>query len=308
MSTDPYRYEGFGLTLASALPLPGLPPSSDDDPDAAVVDASLPATPEGLPDDPVAVHRDADRSVSIHRSERALYWFHDGIGTLRVSDGREIAVSPRAPAADAALARAVLGPGIRSLLLQRGALVLHASAVVVDGSLVAFAGPSGAGKSTAAAACYAAGHAVHADDVVAVASPGDGHPIVPPGRPGLRVSRATADASTAKPVDCSSPGGKGVIDVADRFPGDPMALDAVYLLDDDDRFGVDTVPTPDAAFDLLCASFAPYAESNAEEAKRHLEACATLVDGVDVRLLRRPRSLDRLDELVRLVEADVDSR
>lgn len=309
MSADRRWYEGFGLALASAWPLPGLCPSSGEhaDPDVVVVRESRPVTPDGLPADAALVHRDPEGPVSLYRSGRTLYWIHDRIGTLRVRDGCEVAVSPSQSARDPSLARAVLGPGIRSVLFQRGSLVLHASGVVIDGSLVAFIGPCGAGKSTAATACYAAGHAVHADDIVAV-PPGSSEPLVPPGCSGLRVTRATGNASSLTTESSTAPGGKAVVDAADRFPGEPVALDAVYLLTDGERFAVDPIQSPDAAFDLLCGSFAPYADSDTTEARRHLEACAALVDRVAVRRLRRPRSLDRLDELVRSVEKDVRSR
>lgn len=55
-------------------------------------------------------------------------------------------------------------------LMERGEVVLHASAVCVDGATVAFVGDSGMGKSTLAALCCAAGAHVVADDLLRVAS------------------------------------------------------------------------------------------------------------------------------------------
>jgi serine kinase of HPr protein (carbohydrate metabolism regulator) len=65
------------------------------------------------------------------------------------------------------------------LLQQRGRLVLHASAVTVDLGVVAFMGGPGWGKSTMAAAMYARGHSIVADDVTAVRAD-KAHPVVHP--------------------------------------------------------------------------------------------------------------------------------
>jgi energy-coupling factor transporter ATP-binding protein EcfA2 len=58
----------------------------------------------------------------------------------------------------------------QALALQRGGLLLHGAALVLDGQAVVVSGPSGAGKSTLAARF--AGQVLH-DDVIALAP--DGH-------------------------------------------------------------------------------------------------------------------------------------
>jgi hypothetical protein len=55
--------------------------------------------------------------------------------------------------------------------------VLHASAVELGGSCVAFAGGSGAGKSTAAALLCAAGGSLVSDDAARVEAAGDGFSV-----------------------------------------------------------------------------------------------------------------------------------
>jgi hypothetical protein len=78
----------------------------------------------------------------------------NGSGTLQVSHGRSIVVDAD-NADDRTAALWVLGPAMGVLLQQRGVLVLHASAVTMDGGVVAFLGHSGWGKSTMAAAMVA---------------------------------------------------------------------------------------------------------------------------------------------------------
>jgi hypothetical protein len=73
------------------------------------------------------------------------------------------------------------------VLSQRGSLVLHASAVHLDGfGTIAFAGRAGSGKSTLAAALALRGCSVVADDSLVVAGDSD-VPMAIPGYPGSRL-------------------------------------------------------------------------------------------------------------------------
>ncbi len=64
------------------------------------------------------------------------------------------------------------GNVLATLLMLAGEPVLHASAIAVDGSAVAFVGDSGSGKSTLAALLCAAGGRLISDDVLRVAPAG----------------------------------------------------------------------------------------------------------------------------------------
>jgi hypothetical protein len=69
------------------------------------------------------------------------------------------------------LAAYALGPVIAIALHQQGAVLVHASSVVMNGKAILFAGPSGSGKSTTAAILHRLGYAVLSDDVTEVAGP-----------------------------------------------------------------------------------------------------------------------------------------
>ena len=79
------------------------------------------------------------------------------------------------PGVDArAVADAYWRDALPLVLHARGAEVLHASAVVARRGVIAFCGASGAGKSTLAYGLHRRGHALWADDVVALdVSPGN---------------------------------------------------------------------------------------------------------------------------------------
>ena len=119
-------------------------------------------------------------SVRLERGADRFRLTFDDTGTFDVSlDGSEIAWRPAA-GADADLAQVDLLSRVLSLAIHAsGDLCLHASAVVVDGSAIAFLGPKGFGKSALAMALVANGAALLTDDTLrlklaprALATPG----------------------------------------------------------------------------------------------------------------------------------------
>ena len=81
---------------------------------------------------------------------------YPGAATFLIRGGREIVIDA-APGVEQRLIRLfLLGPALALLLHQRRFLVLHASAVMIDGAAVAFVAEKGMGKSTLAAALHLA--------------------------------------------------------------------------------------------------------------------------------------------------------
>jgi len=113
---------------------------------------------------------------------------HDGtrlLARILVRGGNEIIVAPVEGTARE-IEPFILGSGMAAIVLQNGQLPIHASAVSVAGTTVAFAGPSGAGKSTIAESMAAHNCACLADDMVVVEWRG-GRPIVHLGGTSLKL-------------------------------------------------------------------------------------------------------------------------
>lgn len=87
------------------------------------------------------------------------------VGRFVVRRGEPVAVERAAEATDADVRCFLTGPVAAAEALLRGAIPLHASAVVIGGRAVVVAGLSGVGKSGVAAALAMRGHAVLADAV-----------------------------------------------------------------------------------------------------------------------------------------------
>lgn len=153
-------YDLYGAPLVSALAFPELLPAT----------ASTAGTPVRLH---VGGELDAGAmpewfSCSLAPETAEVAW--KLVGRYRLSHGTQVEINP-APGSDDAVVRLYfLGFVLSALLQQRDMLVLHASAVAVDGpATLVFMGDKGAGKSTTAATLAGAGAGLLADDMVAIA-------------------------------------------------------------------------------------------------------------------------------------------
>lgn len=294
-----HRYTAYGLHLQSVLALPELIADSDTEPDVFIQYDSL-GLEIPLESGPIAFIRLGPR-------EAWVSW--GGAAVLRVKDGREITIDP-VPGVDERLLRLfILGVGLGVLLQQRSQLVLHASAVVIDGRVVAFVGDKGMGKSTTAAALLAQGHSVMSDDLVVIRTGVD--PLVVPGFPQLKLWSDAVKALGANPqtlpkiwedVD------KHAQEIRERFSETPLPLGAIYVLAGGDEFRIEPLPPSTALIQIISntyifASGTLYVQYTHD--KTTFLQCADLAKRVPVRLLHRRRDLSSLPELAELIENDM---
>ena len=129
----------------------------------------------------------------------------------------------------------LLGPVMGFVLLLRGLVCLHASAIVVDDVAIALVGPAGAGKSTSAAAFAGRGFSVLAEDVVTLDDRGDRF-LVRPAYPCIRLwpsSAASLYGSRSALPPLTPNWDKCYLDLTQQsgqFEREPRPLAAVYLL------------------------------------------------------------------------------
>ncbi|KRE44910.1 hypothetical protein ASG81_14580 [Paenibacillus sp. Soil522] len=112
--------------------------------------------------------QDPFTSSNFHFDNGRLYFHIPDTAVYSITSGTHIMVTPYPGADEAKVRLYLLGTCMGVLLMQRGILPLHGSAVVIDGKVYAIVGESGAGKSTLAAAFAQAGYPLMTDDVIAV--------------------------------------------------------------------------------------------------------------------------------------------
>lgn len=257
---------------------------------------------EKPPGDPAA-----PRSYTSQAGQFRIHWRN--VGTFLIRHGREIVVAPEPGVEDALIRLFFLGPVLAILLQQRGVLVLHASVVSVDGFVVGFMGEKGWGKSTTAAALNARGHALVADDILAITLGSDGIAMVQPGPPHFKLWPEAAAASFGdNPESLSRLHSQ--IEKRERlantcFIEQPLPLRHLYLLERGNQLESISMPPAAALLALVRHSYLSGIMKSIDGLNANFRQCAQLAERIPVSALKRPIDLGSLGNIARLVEQDV---
>ncbi|RQG89227.1 hypothetical protein EA462_12745 [Natrarchaeobius halalkaliphilus] len=300
-------YTAYGLTIRSAFDLPELPISARGDSSVDVVIRFGDVDPV-----PSSVPGEGGRRIEADSSVCRLSY--ETIGTFLVEEGKRVLFDP-SPAFERRpgerppkVVRRLLQNEMMGVLLhQRNALVLHASAVSVEGTGAVFLGPRGAGKSTTAAAFHAAGRTILEDDVVGIRFE-ESQPTVLPGVPQLRLLPDAVDAlgvtgTTQPETDTDSKKRYKHLDVAPE----PIPLGACYLLEEADHLEFGRLEPPDRVFQLISRTYTGGMLGETDATGVNFRQCSTVAETVPFRVLRRPKTHRSLSEVVDLVVADLRS-
>jgi hypothetical protein len=293
-----------GWRVRSALPLPEVAPWRGDDrpPDVTIRLGAAPrlVDPVWYGTGPVQIGRDGTCRLAI-----------DGVAWFLVSNGADVVIEPRGGIDTPEFCSWLLGTVLGMLCHQRGHFPLHASAVRIGDSAVAFAGRSGAGKSSLAAALLRRGHTLLADDVCALDLSAPEAPLVLPSFPRLKLWD-----DSLKALDLESDGLPRAATGARKFhfcqpglfDGSPARLRAVYLLQPstaDEEIG--TVGGPEAvrmlAEEIYCRPIGHHLDRKVALLADALRVAAA----VPVMVLPVRRDLARLDAVAARIESHARS-
>jgi hypothetical protein len=284
-------YSVFGLRVRSSIPLPELfPAEGTDKPDVTITSGPIPDAAQAKP--------------GLTPTDGGLLLFLPTIGRFRIQSGRLITVDPDPGVPERNLRLFLLGSAFGALLHQRGLLPLHANAVEIAGSAVAFMGPSGAGKSTLAAWFHDHGCRVIADDVCVVGIDRENHPYAAPGLPRLRLWREALELM-GRGTEGYDRSYVGPLENADKFDvpistsaaaTDQRRLAAVYLLDRADSFSVQRLHGVEAAEAIFANTYRGSFVSRAGSQRQHWQTVVRLVEATPVYRVCRRWDLAALDD------------
>ncbi len=297
------HYLAYGLTIQSVFSLPELPTVNETagDPDVLIRrDDLAPVSPE-------TAYIEKDRRIEAEPNICRITF--DDIGTFRIEDGARILVDPVAAATPSTkvFRRLLEGQVFGVLLHQRGSLVLHASAVAVNGRAAVFLGPTGVGKSTTAAACYSRGYQLLDDDVVAVQFV-DGTPTVAPGVPELKLKPSTADRlgiETTTAAEDEGGTGKEYHCTATDEKREPKPLARCYLLRKGEELTIEEVPPADRVFSLIANTYTSGLLDDTNATTPHFRQCSRVAEQTPIQELHRTDDFSDLEEFVDLITADL---
>jgi len=317
-------YSVFGLALKSNRPLPGLAPLPNLP--AADVEVWLGEGPPYL-DHPGAalpevwyLSPDAGRSevpvLQVWKLEGGAYFrlrYRDGVEFILNREGTRVWAGWPGNAKLEDVTVYLLGPVLGFLLRLRGINCLHASAIEVDGQVLAFMGPPGAGKSTTAAAFARRGYAVLTDDITALEEKGERFWVLPGAArlclwpEAVRALYGSPEAlPRLTPEDAVDPEwDKRWLDLAGPeylFQSQPLPLGAIYLLGERALTGpsFEAVTGKAAMLALLANTYSYYLVDKALRAQE-FEALSRLLDQVPIRRVTPhpdPAYLPRMCELI----------
>ncbi len=282
-----YLHRAYGLEIRSVLPLPELGPGvAPHDVTVSLVSTSQTGS----------IRSYSAASLSpIH--DAALHW--EGVGRFFVRDGKEIVIQPAPETQPTVLRTFLLGPVLAILLRQRGLLVLHASAVAVNGQAFLFMGGSGWGKSTLAAALYRQGGRLLSDDVTAIDLTGT-EPTVIPGYPQLKLwpdSVAVLGLDPEGLPRLHALSDKRVYRDPSRLCDRPVPLGGVCVLAQGADSQIDPLDPQSAIVELIRHS-SRVRELHPSTAPTHLAQCAKLASIAPISRLTLPRSFEALSGVV----------
>lgn len=284
-------HRAFGLRIASRIPLPELPLSGGGEAEGTA-DITVDTADPG----PLRSELEATGSnFSLSRGGSRFLFLIPDTAIYCIDEGRTVTVAPL-PGADPEKVRVyLLGTCLGALLLTRGLLPLHGSAVVIGGKAYAFVGDSGAGKSTLAAALVGMGHRLVSDDVVAVAASEDGPPVVLPAYPQQKLWRESLDGlgiqdASYRPIFRETE--KFAVPVQSEFRTDPVPFGGVFELarSDGDTIGVAPLSNLERLRVILQHTYRHALIPRLGLADWHFSTAAGIGSRIEVGRLTRPAS------------------
>ena len=296
-----FHYTAFGLTVESDFCLPDLFESVGPD-IADTSDVTIVRLNEGddLPTKPSESSLFDRPGCVVNISPGFVSYSWNDLGTVVVRNGNEVIVKLAPEAVDDDLAPFLTGAVLGNLLEQRGKMVLHGSAVSLDGIGVAFLGEKGAGKSTLALHLQNRGSRLLTDDLLPIAVVDDQVKTIP----GSQQIKVWPDSAVSVGlIPDSMPKISKFIDkrsfrsACDRTNTE-INLDRIYILEEAPEIRIERIE-PSAAFIELTRHtyIGRYLQATKRYAE-HFNIGSAIVRSIPVFRLHRPHDFDSLPEVI----------
>lgn len=231
-----------------------------------------------------------------------LNW--NDIDICQITEGKKIIVNHETGIEDTFLRALILGPAMGILLHQRGRLVLHASAININRGAVAFMGHNGAGKSTTTFSFMNSGYPLVADDILSLEFI-EGVPYVFPGLPRIKLWPASLEIMNNElesfPIHSESRKRSCRVD---NFFDHVLPLKHIYIIENNKKTFLETISKQEALIELLRNSYCANIFQNSDQTT-NLGDYAKLVNTVSIKKLNMEKNLDKVPEMVRIVEKDI---
>jgi hypothetical protein len=317
----PYRSSIYGLGVVANKIVPGVPASPTASDDVHITFGQLPSWLNEVSttelETYVADYKDecGNPMLRVFRAAEGRYYrfcYADRTEFLVDHAGAEIWARWPEPLTLEDAATYLLGPIMGFVMLLRGVVCLHASAIAIGDEAVALVGPAGSGKSTTAAAFSDRGYRVLAEDVVTLDDRVD-HFLIRPAYPCIRLWPASVKAlyGTETHLPKLTPNwDKCYLDLSERFQRRPLPLAAIYLLgerrDDPAAPFVEPVDKSEALMSLVANTYATKLMDKKMRA-REFELLTRVLNNVPVQRVTPHSDIAQIPELCTRIFSDIKS-
>lgn len=204
----------------------------------------------------------------------------------------------------------LLGTVIAYILQYHGYLVLHGSAVLINGRAVIFSGESGAGKSTLARALLQRGHPFITDDLVVIKKNHQNQYCILPGPDKLKLWKDSMlhfnhDINHAMPVNLKTD--KYAVPATQRSDDTMLPIAAFYELSAQSqakKFRCEKLAPALALQTLMHNSYRYFMLKPLGKLQNFLNDCTALSSQVTVHKLIRTTDFNQLDHIINYIELE----
>ncbi len=248
----------------------------------------------------------------------------DRVAKYLVENGSRITIQPAPGATDDEVRLFLMGSVWSALLLQRGLLPLHGSAVRVKDRAIVLAGTSGNGKSTLTASLMDLGFLFIADELCALDIKENSPPLLLPGfpqillwddslrilgkaphsltpvRPGLEKYIFALGGSVERPPD------KGTFFEKTLIQTSPLPLERIYILIVTNTPSYHFIPLHGVRkiHALIDCTYRVHHVTGLGLNAPHFKQCTNIAHYLDVKQVERPASPFDIENLAKLIAED----
>jgi hypothetical protein len=290
-------YKAYGLIINSEIPLPELKISSKRKVDISIICRKTKP--------PIKFDECDFGDFKVRKTIKGLYILLNDICICKISFGKKITINPHNGLEKSFLRVIILGPALSFLLNQRGYLILHASAININGGAVAFLGTNGVGKSTTIMALQKFGYPLITDDILPVSFNEKGNPLIISSYSRLKLwpdilSHLIENVDECPPTYKNS---KKYSYFADNFSETALPLKKIYFLEKDKEFRLINLDKTESVMKLIESSYC-YGIFNSEEIIENISKCSKVVENVPTKVLKVHHSIEKIRSLVKIIEND----
>lgn len=299
MELIPYYYKAYGLSIASAIPLPPLKTSALTTADLTIRRGQLLGSP---PVDSTKIYRAGLNARFAQKGIDCLWLDWSPFVSFVALKSNELLVDTTQTDEDL-VSLFTLSEALGLILFQKGYFLLHGSAVRIGDKGVVFLGEPGAGKSTTVAACAQQGCTVISDDMVCIQIDETGRPLLIPAFPQIKIWQHAVDGLQLH-QETMAPVREGVDKFSWHdsviFGENAVPLTEIFVLLSPDEPGSTTDPIPASQVPVELLHHFPLADAllNGKSLEDYFKKSVAIAKTIPLFRMSRPANFAALREFV----------